>query len=194
MSNDNNSESNLNEGPRIVLVSEGSDSDLSSASSTSSEDGHDIEALKNSNNIPPDYWHIQKLVKYMKAGNQTATMVSLSCLKDHDLTIPLNQTAIQDAGGLEILINLLETKDVKCRIGTLYVLKEITKNVEIRKKVTDLGAVPLLVTILSDPTKELQILAAETVANIGKVRKARKFVRKYGGIPKLVDLLDVSVR
>lgn len=45
--------------------------------------------------IPPEYWHIQKLVKYMKTGNQTATVVALCCLKDHDLTSTINQFAIQ---------------------------------------------------------------------------------------------------
>lgn len=45
--------------------------------------------------IPPEYWHIQKLVKYMKTGNQTATVISLCCLKDHDLTTEINQQAIQ---------------------------------------------------------------------------------------------------
>lgn len=36
--------------------------------------------------VPSEFWHIQKLIKYMKAGNQTATMVSLCLLKDYDLT------------------------------------------------------------------------------------------------------------
>lgn len=184
-----------NDGPRIVMVSEGSDdSDLSSTSSTSSEDEQEKTDEQKNENIPPEYWHIQKLIKYMKAGNQTATMVSLSCLKDHDLTTEISQMAIQDVGGLDVLVNLLETKDMKCKIGALAVLQEITSNPDIRKKVTDLGTVPLLVVILSDPTRELQILAAETIANLGKIRKARKFVRKHNGIPKLVDLLDISPR
>lgn len=39
----------------------------------------------------PDYHAIQKLVKYAKAGNTTATIVSLCCLKDYDLSISINQ-------------------------------------------------------------------------------------------------------
>lgn len=39
----------------------------------------------------PDYHAIQKLVKYVKAGNTTATIVSLCCLKDYDLSISINQ-------------------------------------------------------------------------------------------------------
>lgn len=39
----------------------------------------------------PEYHNIQKLVRYVKAGNTTATIVSLCCLKDHDLSIAMNQ-------------------------------------------------------------------------------------------------------
>lgn len=51
-----------------------------------------------------------------QAGNQTATIVALACLKDHDLTTEINQMAIRDIGGLEVLINLLETDDFKCKV------------------------------------------------------------------------------
>ncbi|XP_028173649.1 armadillo repeat-containing protein gudu [Ostrinia furnacalis] len=179
--------------PRIVMVTEGSDTSASSASSTSESEDNWADLIKSSE-IPPEYWHIQKLVKYMKAGNQTATMVALSCLKDHDLTIEVNQRAIQEIGGLELLVNLLETRDLCCILGGLAVLKDITPNIEIRKKVTDLGAIPLLVGLLSDPARDVQILAAETIANLGRIRKSRKFCRKFGGIPKLIDLLDIKER
>lgn len=43
------------------------------------------------NDPTPDYHNIQKLVKYVKAGNTTATIVSLCCLKDYDLSISINQ-------------------------------------------------------------------------------------------------------
>jgi hypothetical protein len=42
--------------------------------------------------------------------------MSLCCLKDHDLTTAINLTAIRDTGGLEVLVNLLETDDFKCKV------------------------------------------------------------------------------
>lgn len=142
--------------------------------------------------IPPEYWHIQKLVKYMKTGNQTATVVALCCLKDHDLTHEINQLAIQDIGGLEVLINLLETKDLKCKLGSLSVLSSLSQNKEIRKCIADLGGVEILVKNIADPARDLQILVAETIYNVAQIKKGRMQMRKCGGIPKLVDLLDVS--
>ncbi|XP_049816339.1 armadillo repeat-containing protein gudu [Schistocerca nitens] len=181
-------------GPRVVLVTDlddGSDSS-STESSSSSEDESRFQESARSSDLSSEFWQIQKLVKYMKARNQTATVIALCCLKDHDLTTDANQTAIRDTGGLEVLVNLIETDDFKCKLGSLSVLSKISTNTDVRRCVTDLGAVPLLVNILSDQAKHLQILAAETISNVAKVRKARRSVRRCGGIPKLVDLLDVS--
>ncbi|XP_044271871.1 armadillo repeat-containing protein gudu [Tribolium madens] len=189
MSEDTASDDGTIKGPKEFIVEELSDSEDSSVAETSSEDE---QRERPKPEIPPEYWHIQKLVKYMKSGNQTATVISLCCLKDHDLTTEINQMAIQDIGGLEVLINLLETKDLKCKLGSLSVLSELSQNEQIRRCITDLGGISLLVHNLADPARDLQILVAETIYNVAQIRKARKHVRKFDGIPKLVDLLDVN--
>lgn len=53
----------------------------------------DVDRWKESKpvDLSADYHSIQKLVKYVKAGNTTATMISLCCLKDFDLSIFINQ-------------------------------------------------------------------------------------------------------
>ena len=68
------------------------------------------------------------MVKYLRSGNQTATIIAICSLKDFDLNNELNQIAIRDVGGLETLVNLLDTDDQKCRIGALKILKEISQN------------------------------------------------------------------
>ncbi|CRK87151.1 CLUMA_CG000960, isoform A [Clunio marinus] len=168
-------------------------SDSTDVISSSDEEERWKERNLKQSDLPSEYWHIQKLVKYMKAGNQTATIVALCCLKDHDLTTQINQIAIQEIGGLEVLVNLLESNDLKCRFGALTVLSAISTNLDIRRCVVDLGGIPLLVNILSESSKDLKILAAETIANVAKIRLARKLVRKFGGIPIVVDLLDVPL-
>ncbi|XP_005180225.2 armadillo repeat-containing protein gudu [Musca domestica] len=146
-----------------------------------------------SSEVPADYYNIQKLVKYIKAGNQTATIVSLCCLQDYDLTTQINQFAIQDIGGLDVLVNILECNDDKCRLGALTVLADISLNIDIRKTIVDLDGIPLIIDILNSSLNNLKTVAAETLANVAKVRLARKYVRVCGGIPKLVDLLDIKL-
>ncbi|XP_015586963.1 armadillo repeat-containing protein gudu isoform X4 [Cephus cinctus] len=94
-------------------------------------------------------------------------------------------------GGLEILVNLLETQDIKCQHGSLAVLLQITTSSEMRRYVINLGIIMPLIQMMKHPARDLQVLAAETMANIAKMRKARKQIRLRGGIPLILDVMDV---
>ncbi|KAK2876473.1 hypothetical protein Q8A67_020569 [Cirrhinus molitorella] len=163
-------------------------------SESSSEDEEDEEQSERRAEIPTDlpseYWQIQKLVKYLKGANQTATVIVLCALRDFNLVQETCQLAIRDVGGLEVLINLLDTDDIRCKIGSLKILKEISCNSQIRQTIADLGGLQTMVSILDSPDKELKCLAAETIANVAKFRRARRTVRQHGGIKRLVELLD----
>lgn len=63
----------------------------SSDSILSDDENHWNDKKLAAGDLTPDYQNIQKLVKYVKAGNATATMISLCCLKDYDLTLPINR-------------------------------------------------------------------------------------------------------
>lgn len=77
--------------PLPKKLAESEESDSTDAITSSDEEDRWKDKKRVVDDLPPDYWSIQKLVKYIKAGNTTATMVSLCCLKDYDLTTPLNQ-------------------------------------------------------------------------------------------------------
>ncbi|KAG7216688.1 hypothetical protein INR49_021057 [Caranx melampygus] len=168
--------------------------ELSSESSLESEEEEEQSErrVESNTDLPPEYWQIQKLVKYLKAGDQTATVLTLCAMMDFDLMQETCQLAIRDVGGLEVLINLLDTDEVKCKIGSLKILRKISHNVQIRQTIVDMGGLQNIVRILDSPVKELKALAAETIANVARFRRARRTVRRYGGIKKLVKLLDVS--
>jgi len=166
-----------------------SDSD----SSSSEEEEEETLEIKQSNaDLPSEYWQIQKLVKYLKGGNQTATVIALCSMRDFNLHQDTCQLAIRDVGGLEVLINLLDTSELKCKIGALKILRDISHNVPIRQAISDLGGLPPMIKILSSPSLELKCLSAETIANVTKYSRARRIVRRARGIPKLVSLLDVA--
>lgn len=77
------------------------------------------------------------------------------------------------------------------QIGSLKILKEISRNIQIRRAIADLGGLQTMVKILRDPDKDLKCLAAETIANVAKFRRARRTVRQHGGIKKLVCLFSI---
>ncbi|XP_008848776.1 armadillo repeat-containing protein 4 [Nannospalax galili] len=166
---------------------------VSESSSESEEDEEPPDHRQEANaDLPSEYWQIQKLVKYLKGGNQTATVIALCSMRDFNLAQETCQLAIRDVGGLEVLINLLDTDEVKCKIGSLKILKEISHNPQIRRNIVDLGGLPIMVNILDSPHKSLKCLAAETIANVAKFKRAHRAVRQHGGITKLVALLDCA--
>ena len=81
----------------------------SSSSEDSDEDELNLElkAIMSQPDLPPEFWQVQKLIRYLKIGNQTATIIALCNLVDFDLKKDYVHAAITDAGGLEVLTNLL---------------------------------------------------------------------------------------
>ena len=60
-------------------------SDSSSESEEEEEDGAD-RRQEQGTDLPAEYWQIQKLVKYLKWGNQTATVIALCAMLDFNLS------------------------------------------------------------------------------------------------------------
>ncbi|NXV98376.1 ARMC4 protein, partial [Calonectris borealis] len=165
--------------------------DVSESSSETEEDEEQpVRHQEGNTDLPSEYWGIQKLAKYLKGGNPTATVIALCSMRDFNLAQETCQLAIRDIGCLEVLINLLDTEEIKCQIGSLKILKEISQNTLIRHAIADLGGLQIMVKILDSPDKDLKCLAAETIANVARFKRARRTVRQHGGIKRLVGLLE----
>ncbi|XP_029866543.1 outer dynein arm-docking complex subunit 2 isoform X2 [Aquila chrysaetos chrysaetos] len=165
--------------------------DISESSSETEEDEEQpVRRQEGNTDLPSEYWGIQKLAKYLKGGNPTATVIALCSMRDFNLAQETCQLAIRDIGCLEVLINLLDTEEIKCQIGSLKILKEISQNTLIRHAIADLGGLQIMVKILDSPDKDLKCLAAETIANVARFKQARRTVRQHGGIKRLVGLLE----
>ncbi|TGZ70260.1 hypothetical protein CRM22_003307 [Opisthorchis felineus] len=169
---------------------EDSPNDVSSESETEEDDDVPEHQGESHVDLPSEYWQIGKIVKYLKGGNQTSTIISLCALQDMPLNTEVCQLAVRDVGGLDVLINLLETEEVRCKLGSLKILREITKNPKIRRAIADVGGLQPLVNLLRSPNRDLKCLSAEVIANVANFHRARRTVRQYGGIKRLVALLD----
>ncbi|NXK93386.1 ARMC4 protein, partial [Formicarius rufipectus] len=164
--------------------------DVHESSSESEDDEQPIHRQEGTTDLSPEYWGIQKLVKFVKVGDPTATVIALCSMRDFNMAQETCQLAVRDTGCLEVLVNLLDTEETKCQTGSLKILKEISQNILIRHAIADLGGLEIMVKILESPDKDLKCLAAETIANVARFKRARKTVRQYGGIKRLVGLLE----
>uniref|UniRef100_A0A1A8JHW6 Armadillo repeat containing 4 n=2 Tax=Nothobranchius kuhntae TaxID=321403 RepID=A0A1A8JHW6_NOTKU len=162
-------------------------------SETSSESEDDEEPkwfLERKKDLAPEFLHIQKLVRILKAGDQMATVLVIVALLDLDWTNETFQLALQDTGGLQILVNLLDTGEERCMTGSLKLLRELCQSVQMRQTVVDLGGLQHMVMILDSGVQQLKALAAVAIANAAQFRRARRTVRKHNGIKKLVKMLS----
>ena len=55
--------------------------------------------------LPQEFWQVQKLVRYLKVGNQTATIIALCNLADFDLTAHFCQVSVIYSYGAHLLCN-----------------------------------------------------------------------------------------
>lgn len=88
----------------------------SSEDEEAEEDQLGERSRQDQSDLPTEYWQIQRLVKYLKGGNPTATVIALSSIRDFNLSVETCQYAIRDVGGLEVLVNLLETDNFDCKV------------------------------------------------------------------------------
>lgn len=100
----------------------------SDAASSEVSENDDVEGKAASPDLPSEYWQVQKLMKFIKAGNPTATIIALSSLRDNDLTDEMIQRAIKESGGIEVLLNILETDEWTSKRAALLALKDIASN------------------------------------------------------------------
>eukprot|EP00066_Takifugu_rubripes_P027223 XP_011616489.1 PREDICTED: uncharacterized protein LOC105418518 [Takifugu rubripes] len=158
--------------------------------SSESEDEEVEQRSESITDLSLEYLQIKKLVKYLKAGDQTATVLTLCAMLNLNLMKETYQLAIWDLKGLEVLLNLLDTKEERCHIGSLKILRQISQNVLIRRAIVDMDGLRSLVRILDSLVMDTKAFAAETIANVAKVQRARRNILQLGGVPKLVKLLD----
>ncbi|XP_076795783.1 outer dynein arm-docking complex subunit 2 isoform X3 [Arvicanthis niloticus] len=113
-----------------------------------------------------------------KGGNQTATVIALCSMRDFNLAQETCQLAIRDVGGLEVLINLLDTDEVKCKVALLDCGQNSTE--------------PTQPSLYETRDVEVARCGALALWSCSKSHSNKEAIRKAGGIPLLARLLKTS--
>uniref|UniRef100_A0A2K5K6R7 Armadillo repeat containing 4 n=1 Tax=Colobus angolensis palliatus TaxID=336983 RepID=A0A2K5K6R7_COLAP len=170
---------------------------ISDSSSESEEDeeppDHRQEA---SADLPSEYWQIQKLVKYLKGGNQTATVIALCSMRDFNLAQETchkshtNKEAIRKAGGIPLLARLLKTSHENMLIPVVGTLQECASEENYRAAIKAERIIENLVKNLSSENEELQEHCAMAIYQCAEDKETRDLVRLHGGLKPLASLLN----
>ncbi|XP_056868919.1 outer dynein arm-docking complex subunit 2 isoform X3 [Takifugu flavidus] len=143
--------------------------------SSESEDEEVEQRSESITDLSLEYLQIKKLVKYLKAGDQTATVLTLCAMLNLNLMKETYQLAIWDLKGLEVLLNLLDTKEERCHVKLL-------------------DCEPNSVNLSADQEKSVEVARCAALAlwSCSKSTKIKVAISKAGGIPLLARLLKSS--
>ncbi|XP_063589580.1 outer dynein arm-docking complex subunit 2-like [Penaeus indicus] len=138
-----------------------------------------------STELSADYWQIHKMVKYLKVGNATCTTLALVGLKECGLHQESSQLALKAVGGLEVLLNILRTRNLRCNIGALQVLESACGHITTRNTVYKLGGIQVLLGLVGHTVVQVRGLAASVLAQVCALPSARSALIRDNGIPPL---------
>uniref|UniRef100_A0A7N6C1B4 Armadillo repeat containing 4 n=1 Tax=Anabas testudineus TaxID=64144 RepID=A0A7N6C1B4_ANATE len=170
---------------------------FSESSSESEEEEEQAERRPESNtDLPAEYWQIQKLVKYLKGGDPTATVLTLCAMMDFNLMQEAcskstkNKEAIRKAEGIPLLGRLLKSPHENMLIPVVGTLQECASEERYRIAIQTEGMIKDLVKNLSSDSDELQMHCASAIFKCAEDKQTRDLVRKYRGLQPLVSLLE----
>ncbi|CAL4160744.1 unnamed protein product, partial [Meganyctiphanes norvegica] len=110
---------------------------------------------------------------YLKVGDATCTVIALVGLKDCNLHQETSQLAVRHVGGIEVLLNILRTNNLKCNVGALQVLGAVCGHVSTRAAVHQLGGLQILQALVGHSEVEVRGLAAAALARVCSMKAAR---------------------
>lgn len=64
--------------------------------------------------------HILKFYPKLKFGSPTATLLALCGLSRYDVSQPMIQQALERSEAIDVLINVLEADDHKCKVNRKF--------------------------------------------------------------------------
>uniref|UniRef100_A0A8C8Z5X0 Outer dynein arm docking complex subunit 2 n=1 Tax=Prolemur simus TaxID=1328070 RepID=A0A8C8Z5X0_PROSS len=170
---------------------------VSDSSSESEEDEETPDHRQEANaDLPSEYWQIQKLVKYLKGGNQTATVIALCSMRDFNLAQETchksyaNKEAIRKAGGIPLLARLLKTSHENMLIPVVGTLQECASEESYRAAIKAERIIENLVKNLSSENEQLQEHCAMAIYQCAEDEETRDLVRLHGGLKPLASLLN----
>uniref|UniRef100_H2SDW1 Outer dynein arm docking complex subunit 2 n=1 Tax=Takifugu rubripes TaxID=31033 RepID=H2SDW1_TAKRU len=168
--------------------------------SSESEDEEVEQRSESITDLSLEYLQIKKLVKYLKAGDQTATvltlcaMLNLNLMKEtyHCSKSTKIKVAISKAGGIPLLARLLKSSNENMLIPVVGNLQEFASVKSCRIAIQTEGIMEDLVKNLSRNNDELQMYCANAIFKCAEDEKTQELVLKHSGLQPLVSLLSKS--
>ncbi|XP_059666521.1 uncharacterized protein LOC132312245 [Cornus florida] len=132
---------------------------------------------------------VPSLFRLLDQSDGSLQRVILKCLRNIVTFGELNRIILVRNGGLEIVLNMLNSCPDGSRRLLLEILSALALLREARKVIVRLGGLSFLVESAKRGSMISRIRAAQAIGLLGLVRKARRMLVELGVIPVLIELL-----
>lgn len=98
------------------------------------------------------------------------------------------QQALENSEAIDVLVNVLEADDQKCKVAALRLLQQLVTVQHFQRLLVLKSGIATIVRLLSEPERDVRCLAAVTLANAVNNHRSRMLTRKAGAVPLLVSI------
>ena len=96
------------------------------------------------------------------------------------------QQALENSEAIDVLVNVLEADDHKCKVAALRLLQQLVTVQHFQRLLVLKSGIATIVRLLSESERDVRCLAAITLANAVNNHRSRMLTRKAGAVPLLV--------
>ncbi|XP_025015548.2 U-box domain-containing protein 13 [Ricinus communis] len=133
---------------------------------------------------------LDSILSWLPRSNNSFRRVLIKCLWCLVNFDSANRLIVGRNGGLEVIIDLLNSCSDGNRVYLLEILSALTLLREVRRVVIRLGGLRFLVEAVKDGSLVSRERACQAVGLLGVTRRARSMLVAMGAIPALVELLQ----
>ena len=149
-----------------------------------------INYLNNIENLPTDYWQLQKIIKFISSGSYSATLIGLAALKDFEITSSQFIVGIKNCNGFSSLLNLLNTNEEMCILGSLGLIEDLTKNVLGCILLSQSDGISSLLKLLTFKNDLIVSKTCSVLSNAVQYSRNQVTIRKLNGLTTLVQIAN----
>ena len=138
---------------------------------------------------------VTTLIKYIASGKVSLINLGVSSLQDVDIASREVREAVREAGGVELLVRLLDSSDQTHRIGALRVLCRIIPLASIQRDISFGTGIRSFITLMGGTTnEEVKTRVCEFLAHAARNPTTRRLIRRLDGLPLLINALRIRGR
>eukprot|EP00835_Amoeboradix_gromovi_P001980 NODE_102_length_20354_cov_0.272018.p2 type:complete len:604 gc:universal NODE_102_length_20354_cov_0.272018:2705-894(-) len=149
-----------------------------------------LKYIENVENLPSDYWQLQKMIKFINSGNFSATLIGLAALKDFELSEDKCLVGLKHSNGISTLLNLLNTKEERCILGSLSILAKVTENILGCILLSQYDGVNTLLKLLDYNNDQITVSTCSVLSNAVTYERNQFKLRQANGLKTLVNILN----